>query len=128
MYEATLHFLCLNDSNVVCSISKEVPTPYSNCTVNSGLASYKIPSRSLLTMSAPSLTTLLAAQRLRWNTFGFVFWWLIVRSDLWTTLIRLANSTVGWRRSTWDSYVGESKLATICEMRNWTDDAYLPLS
>lgn len=55
-------------------------------------------------LSSPS--GLFAAQRLRWNALGLVFWWFTVRSDLWVTVVRLCNTTIGRKHSQWDIYPG----------------------
>lgn len=46
-----------------------------------------------------------AAQRLRWNVFGLVTWWLATRSDLWVTTSRLSSAMFGWKHTHWDVYV-----------------------
>ena len=58
-------------------------------------------------LSSP--TTLLAAQRLRWNILGLVIWWLTVRSDLWVTVVRLINTIFGWKHTSWNLYVGKPR-------------------
>jgi hypothetical protein len=50
-----------------------------------------------------------AAQRLRWNVFGLVTWWLATRSDLWVTTSRLSGAVFGWKHTHWDVYVGKHR-------------------
>lgn len=50
-----------------------------------------------------------AAQRLRWNVFGLVTWWLATRSDLWVTTSRLLGAMFGWKHAQWGVYVGKHR-------------------